>query len=330
MKRLKVYFLGSGAIAVPSLSVLRNACDFVELSGVGSQPDRPAGRKCAITPTPLAQAAEKMGILSDKPHSVNDPDFIARLAAMDLDFIVLISFGQLLKAPILQLPRFGCINVHASLLPRYRGASPITSALLARDPVTGVTFMQMAKGLDSGPVFRTIERELRGDEYADTLETALGLLAAEHLPEVLSQIASGTLCAVPQDAQRATVCTKVHKADGRIHWEASAAQIEAMTRAYRPWPGAFCTLGTARKQIALTIRRAAVIADRPADAKPGDRLPSANPGEIRIACGDAVLALLEVAPAGKKPMPVKDFLNGWPKEERGMLRVIETEGNECT
>jgi methionyl-tRNA formyltransferase len=234
-KPLKVVFLGSGPIAVPIMQTLA-ASPEIELQAIISQIDRPAGRKRIMTPTPLAAAALEMGLEVIRTQDVNQPEFVEFLQQLSPDMLCVVSFGQILKTPVLSVPSVCCVNVHASLLPQYRGASPITQALLNNDPATGVCFMQMERGLDSGPVFRIIPLPLNGDEYANTLEDTLGELAAEYAVETLQGIVDGKFPPQPQDPALVSVCRKISKRDGIIDWKMPAARIEAMTRAFSRGP----------------------------------------------------------------------------------------------
>ena len=306
MAKLKIYFLGSGNIAVPILNKLVNSTD-IELVGIGTQQDRPAGRKRQLHPTPIGQYAAENNLNIDKPISVNDPEFIAKLRALTPDIILVIAYGQLLKTAILELPKISCLNIHASLLPKYRGASPIVHALLNRDSKTGNCFMEMERGLDTGPVYRTVELPINGNEYADTLEYNLGKLAADNTIEILLAIAAGTLTAIEQDSKLATTVGKIHKNDGIIDWNFQASKIEAMIRAYHPWPGATCELKTQKRNLKLRITAAKV--HHEIHGKPGAIIQADKQGWI-IACGSGALEIIKVIPQGKKAMRATDFLNG--------------------
>lgn len=307
---LRVYMLGSGPIAVPVLEKLheQSQAGLLELVGVGTQPDRPAGRKRQLMPTPVGAFAAENGIDIDKFVSLNDREVLDKLAPMDLDFVLVVSYGQLLKKPLLSLPRFGCVNIHASLLPRYRGASPITHAIANMDEATGVCFMDMEVGLDSGKVYATIERPLQGYEYADTLEVELGAMAAERTLETLQAIATGTLHGVEQNPALVTMTTKLKKSDGVIDWQRSATEIEASVRAYYPWPGAVFTLELGGEKRNLTVTRAQVV-ENPDNAPAGTVIKADRKGWI-VACGSGALVLEEVIPAGKNAMPGANYLNG--------------------
>lgn len=307
MEKPRVYFLGSGEIAVPVLKALFNS-EKLELAGAGTQIDRPAGRKCRLVPTPVGAAAADLGIKIDKVPSVNAPEYLEYLRRLDIDIVLVVSFGQLLKQPLLDLPRCACVNIHASLLPAYRGASPIVSAMLAKEPVAGMTFMKMVMALDAGPVYTSVSRELDGSEFANTLEIELGELAAAATDDVLLDIYSGKLAAVPQDEEKATFCRKIRKADGVIDWRSDASDIDAKVRAYFPWPGAKCTVSSEKGDSVITISKCRM---RPELAGlPGEFL-STDRKSIIVACGSGgALEITEVIPAGGKTMPAAAFRNG--------------------
>lgn len=305
-KKTGIYFLGSGPIAAPILRRLAASPGFV-LCGVGTQPDRAAGRKRLPTPTPCAKAARELGIEAARFPNVNAPEALEAIASTHPELILVVSFGQLLREPLLRLPRAGCVNVHASLLPRYRGASPIAGVILNGETETGVAFMAMEKGLDTGGIYALARRPLHGDERADSLELELGEIAAGLLPRVLPAIAGGTLKAIPQDAAGASCCVKIRKEDGLIDWTRSAVRIEAMTRAYAPWPGCRFTLDTESGTIELQLTAARIRHDL--SGAPGTLLPGDRHGWI-VACGTGALELLRVAPPGKREMSVREFLNG--------------------
>lgn len=317
---LKVYMLGSGAIAVPVLSALMRTPGVIELVGVGTQPDRPAGRSQLPVATPVGAFAAAAGFAPDKWDSVNDGRLEAKLRGHALDFMVVVSFGQLLKKPLLELPRFGCVNVHASLLPRYRGASPIVHAIANGDAETGVSFMDMEPGLDCGKVYRQLRRNLDGTESAATLEIALGELAAGRMVEVLEAVAQGELPGAPQNPAAVTVTRKIRKSDGDIDWNLSAAAIEARVRAYAPWPGAGFTLPLAKGAQRLILTRARVVPS--AGGVPGEIIQADRRGWV-TACGRDALELLEVVPPGKKPMAGVNFLNGRRENLTGMRLITE-------
>ncbi len=307
MAKIKLYLLASGDIAVPVLERLCRATE-IELLGIATQADRRAGRKRQLQPTAIGAYCAQHNLPVLKPASVNAPDFISHLRALQPDIILVMAYGQLLKQPILELPRLLCLNIHASILPKYRGASPITQAILNRDKYTGNSFMAMERGLDTGPVFRIVKLPLHDNEYADELEMKLGQLAAEHVVATLVDIAAGRLTAEPQDDSLATTVGKISKTDGIINWQADAATIEAMVRAYYPWPGAVFQLDTRKGPLKIQIT-AAEICD--ITASPG-RIVQADKHGLIIACGSGALKILKLIPQGKKEMTGRDFLNGYP------------------
>lgn len=315
MNKLKIYFLGSGEIAVPVMRACA-AAESLEVVGVGTQPDRVAGRRGKLAPTPVGRAAAEAGLSADKPESVNAPEFLDKVRELAPDMVLVVSFGQLLRDELLSLPRLGCVNVHASLLPKYRGASPIVQAVLNRDASTGVCFMRMERGLDTGAVYRTLEYPLDGTEYACALETALGELAAAHAEETLNGIADGTYLPVVQDESRATKCGKIRKDDSWIDWKRSAADISAMVRAYHPWPGARCRMRRGVVDSVLTLRRVEMRGD--VSLAPGEvAVPDRK--TLLVGCGGGVLKILELTPENSKTMDAVAFLNGLRGEKIGFL-----------
>ena len=245
---------------------------------------------------------------AERIENVNAPEFIARLRGLAPDIVLVVSFGQILRDELLNLPEYGCVNVHASLLPKYRGASPIAAAIANRDAMTGIAYMRMNRGLDTGDVFRILPLELRGNESADALEFQLGLLAAGELETTLCGIVDGTYPPRAQEEAAASKTKKIKKSDGLIDWRRSAADIEALLRAYHPWPGAHFNLLLEEGPLTITVRRANVLS-----------LDGGRPGEILladpkrgwiVACGEGALELLEIVPTGRKAMPATAFLNG--------------------
>ena len=306
-KKLRVYFMGSGAIAVPILQILARPHEHLELVGVGTQPDRPAGRHKHLVTTPLGGAALQLGLEVDRIKHASSPEFEEYLRGLNIDFLVVVSFGQILKENILELPRIACINVHASILPKYRGASPIVAAIANRDSYTGITFMRMVRRLDAGGIYSILKLPLTYYERCTELENTLGLLAATGIGEVLQGIACGRLEPAPQDESRVTMTHKIKKEDGRIDWRLSAESIEAQIRAYYPWPGAQMTLAVNDREEHITIHSARIISD--IYAQPGEIVRADKNGFI-IACGAGALELLELVPAGRKEMSAAAYLNG--------------------
>ncbi len=305
--------MGSGDIAVPALAALAS-CTSIALLGVATQPDRPQGRKRIMTSTPVAQWAAETKVSLHRPASVNHPDFLNLLSTLHLDLIVVFAFGQILKDELLRLPRLGSVNVHASLLPKYRGAAPVTAAILNGDRQTGVSIMQMNAQLDAGAVYARYPIELTGQETAPELERRLGLLAAEKICPCLAQIARGEVSPHPQDDRKATYAPKVRKEDGQIDWSKPAAAIERHVRAYLPWPGARFTVPTRKRDLHITLTAATVLEGR--QGPPGSWLQADENGWI-AACGQDALRLDRVIPEGRKEMSGIEFLRGRPLLQQG-------------
>lgn len=236
---LRVVFMGSAAFSVPSLQALHRSFDLV---GVITQPDRPRGRGRKTSPTPVKIAARELGLPVEEPERVRSEDFLALLRAWVPDVVVVAAYGRILPLAVLRLPPLGCVNIHASLLPRHRGASPISGAVLAGDPVTGVTTMLMDEGLDTGDILLSQETVIQPDDTAGSLHDRLMELGGDLVVETLRRMAEGTLEPRPQDHAQATFTTPLAKEDGRIDWNGDASFLDRFVRAMNPWPGAFTHL----------------------------------------------------------------------------------------
>jgi methionyl-tRNA formyltransferase len=309
MSKIRTYFMGSGVIAAPVLESLVGA-ESIQLLGVCTQPDKPAGRKKSLTPTPIGDWCAKNSVAVDKPLTVNTPEFSAKLAEMNLDFIFVVSFGQILKQPILDAPNIACVNLHASLLPRHRGASPIAAAILAGDPETGVTFMKMDAGLDTGPEYAKFAYSPT-DERADELEIILGRIGAEHAEGILARIASGELQPKPQDDSKATHSGKIRKSDALINWNEPAVVVKRRVRAYHPWPGAHFFVDTPKRKIKLTLTKVDVV-EKPENSEPGETILADKTGWT-IACGEKAVSISTLKPEGRNEMTAAEFLRGRPE-----------------
>jgi methionyl-tRNA formyltransferase len=317
----KIYFLGSGDIAIPILKSLSED-DRIELVGCGTQTDRPAGRKKKMTPTAVGAFADANGIVAERIASVNAPEFIAQLRDSKPDIVLVVSFGQLLKEELLNLPRVACVNVHASMLPKYRGASPIITAIRDGVTTTGNTFMKMDKGLDTGGIYCYQHYTMTGNETGGGLEMTLGELAASETVDIMLKIVSGKLVAKDQDHSAATVTGKIKKSDGLINWTLPADEIAAATRAYTPWPGV--NFEVKRNDKPMRLRLAAVTVNHEVKGLPGE-IVKADKHNWTIACGKDALDLQTVAPAGKKEMSGPAFLNGCPQSTGTILINLKKE-----
>jgi len=282
----------------------------IELVGVTTQPDRPAGRRQRLQPTPIAEFATRRGLALEKPESVNCPAFLDLMRGRCPDLVTVLSFGQILKRELLEIPRFGCLNVHFSLLPRYRGASPVSAAILAGDAETGISFMRMDEGLDTGPVYRRVRVPLSGTETSGELERRLAMLAAEHICACIRHVCRGDLEPEPQRGDGATYAPRIRKQDAALDWSQSATRLERCVRAYYPRPKAWFVVEAGGRRRRLQLTRAEVC-PAPAGSRcfPGSVL-EAGPGGWVVACGHGALRLLEVVPEGRRPMDVRAYLRG--------------------
>ena len=306
---VRIYFLGSGKLGRPVLDAL--ATDpRVELCGVGSQPDKPVGRKQIITPTALACHALSRGIPVDRLSSVNAEGFLADLREKQVEILLVVAFGQLLKEPLLALPSCCCLNVHASLLPRYRGACPINSAILNGDSETGVAFMQMDKGLDTGAVYETVKLPILPDDDTETLEARLAVLAGQHIVDICWKVAREGLQAVPQTEATMPSVRKISKKDACIDWHCEAERLSRMVRAYIPWPHVRALVPDPDGKLKqMQILQASVVEGDSA-ARPGQVLEAKK--ALTVACGAGALRITQIIPEGKKEMDAAAFLRGNP------------------
>ncbi len=311
-KKIRIYFLGSGEISIPVLAALAAAPE-VDLVGCGTQPDRPSGRKKTLSPTPIAQHCLDLGLRPDKVESVNRESFVARLEQYDLDAVVVFSFGQILKQQILNLPRYGCVNIHASLLPEFRGASPISAAILNGNATTGISYIKMDTGLDTGAVYKQFQYSISGKMYADELSKGLAQLAADTVCSTLDDIVHSKLNPVPQNPAESSYAAKTKKSDGLISWSNDASFIEKQVRAYAPWPGAWFLLNTPPRNRRITVT-AASVASSPQDSATPGTIVELNKHTWKIACARDALNIENLIPEGKKKMAIADFLRGNPLE----------------
>ncbi|HYN79795.1 MAG TPA: methionyl-tRNA formyltransferase [Lamprocystis sp. (in: g-proteobacteria)] len=299
---MRILFAGTPEFAVPCLTALVDAGH--EVAAVYTQPDRPAGRGRKLQASPVKQLALAHGIAVQQPESLKrDPAALATLRALGADLLVVVAYGLLLPAGVLEAPRLGCINVHASLLPRWRGAAPIQRALLAGDQDSGVCIMGMEAGLDTGPVYHRIGITLDAQETGGSLHDKLAILGARALREALPGIADGRLTPQPQDARLATYAHKIIKEESEIDWNQSAVAIERLVRAFNPWPVA----QTRHHGEPLRVWSAQSLGAA-TTAAPGTVVGADRTG-IAVATGDGVIRITRLQPPGKRPMGAADFLN---------------------
>jgi methionyl-tRNA formyltransferase len=295
----RIVFMGSPDFSIPILEELHSKYPIV---GVVTQPDRPAGRGRNLKPPAVKVLAESLGIPTIQPDSLKEENAMAQLHAWAPDLIVVAAFGQILRKNVLELPKYGCINVHASLLPRWRGASPIQAAILEGDARTGVTIMRMEAGLDSGPILAQREVPLRNNTTGGELSDQLSFLGAHVLVEVLPSYLSGMVAPMPQDEALATYANKLKKSNGLINIHQPALRLARQILAYNPWPGAFYRIG----EKILKIHRAHV--HNSYDCEIGAHYIVNNLPALGTA--ESLLVLDVVQPEGKKSMTGDAFLMG--------------------
>lgn len=300
-----VVFMGSPEFAVPSLRAL--VSEGASVVAAVSQPDRPAGRGGRMQAPPVKLAALELGINVLQPETLRDEDVRNRLRALEADAFVVAAYGKILAQAVLDIPRNGCLNVHASLLPRWRGASPITAAILAGDTVTGVSIMELVRQMDAGPVVSSVETPVLPNDTTGTLEPRLAALGAEELVRVMPGWLSGEAPTVPQDESRVTYCQLIAKNDGHLKATMTAAEAERAVRAYNPWPGASVSYRAER----LAIWKARIEAGEPASS--GTTAVVGKAPAIALAGGWLILE--EVQRPGGKRLTGEQFLAG----ERGRL-----------
>lgn len=301
MPTLNVVFGGTPEFAVPALSALITAGHRV--SAVYTQPDRPAGRGQQIKQSPIKTLALAHGLVVEQPSTLREPAAVERLANFHPDVLVVVAYGLILPATVLAIPKWGCINIHGSLLPRWRGAAPIHRALLARDSQTGVSIMKMDVGLDTGPVLSLHATEIGERETASSLHDRLATLGAQSLISTLSRYVRGELVPVPQSQEGATYAQKIRKEEAQLDWHRSALDLDAQVRAFTGWPVAE-TLWRGQQ---LRIWEASAV-PMATSAVPGSVM-RANAEGIVVATGDGMLNVSRVQLAGRKQMSAAEFLN---------------------
>lgn len=290
---MRVIFMGTPDFSVPALRAIAARHDVV---AVYSQPPRAAGRGQKPRPSPVALAAQDLGIPVRTPARLRDPQDQADFAALDADVAVVVAYGLILPQPVLDAPRLGCLNIHASILPRWRGAAPIHRAILAGDAETGVAIMQMEAGLDTGPVLALTRTPIAADDTTASVHDRLSTMGADLICDVLDRL---PLPAVLQPQDGVTYAAKIDKAEARIDWTLPAEQVDRQIRGLSPFPGAWCMIGDERvKLLASTVV--------PGQGDPGTVLP-----DFTIVCGSGAVRITLAQRAGKRPMTPADLLRGW-------------------
>ena len=306
MKNPRVVFMGSPSFSLPSL---RSLAEHYDVVGVVTQPDRPAGRGRKLTPSPVKELALELGLTVFQPQSLREESAMAQLRVWQPDIIIVSAFGMFLTTEVLELPRYSCLNIHPSLLPRWRGAGPVQATILNGDAVAGVTIMVLDEGMDTGPLLSNIEAEIKPDDTHETLTERLAELSGPLLLETLPGYLDGSLVPQVQDESLATFAPKLEKAEGELDFEKPAEELALRVRACSPWPGAF----TYFDDKLLKVWKVRVQSDQ--NAGPGRR--TVVDGLPALGVSDGWLVLETVQLAGKKAMPGDVFLRGvhqWESE----------------
>ena len=305
---MRIVFMGSAEIAIPSLKAILSD-DQSEVVGVVTQPDRPAGRRRTITPCPLNAFAAGKGLLIMTPEKVGDPESVEELATLQPDLFVVVAYGQYIPSRVIQLAPYNAINLHPSLLPKYRGASPIQWAIANGDRMTGVSIIYLAEQMDAGDILRQETYPIDQDDTSGTLQEKLALFGAKLLLKAMEDIRNKSVSCSVQDESHVVEVRKLLKEDGEIDWTLPAERIRNRIRAFDPWPGSSCRLPDGE---VLKIWAAEIVS---ASGLPGEVLDD----QLLIAAGDGALRLTIVQPSGKKRMPAASFLNGHPVDAGSSL-----------
>lgn len=302
---MRIVFMGTPDFSVPTLESLIGSRH--EVVAVVTQPDKPKGRGHEVQMSPVKEAALKAGIPVYQPAKAREASFVEAMRQLAPDVAVVIAFGQILSGELLRVPRYGCVNIHASLLPRYRGAAPIQWAVINGDTETGITTMMMDEGMDTGDMLEKTVVPLTGQETGGSLFDQLSLLGGELILSTLDKLEAGTLVPIPQDQEEATYVKKISKSLGEINWGRDAASIERLIRGLDPWPSAYTYLDGKM----LKLWKAAVLPPDEDGAVPGQVL-EAGDGGLKIQTGHGVLQILSLQLEGRKRMDTAAFLRGFP------------------
>lgn len=312
-KPLRLVFMGTPEFAVPSLQVLLDGQDVVV--GVVTQPDQPSGRGMILHAPPVKKLAEAYQVPVFQPAKLRTPEALEPFRAWQPDLIVVAAYGRMLPNSVLTLPPLGCINVHASLLPKYRGAAPIQWAIAEGEEETGVTIMRISERMDTGDILLQKAIPIEADDTGGSLHDKLSTLGAEALRETLQLLKQGQLLARPQNEADATYTPIIKKEDGRIDWRLSAITIERRIRAFNPWPSAYTTFGGKLLKVFKAHLEAQPLRTH---VNPGT-VTEVSPVHLLVATGDGQLSLLEVQLEGKRRMPIEEFLRGHPIQQGALL-----------
>jgi len=304
MQKYKIVFMGTPQFSVPGLQALHQ--NGHEIALVVTQPDRPKGRGRRITPSPVKKTALEFGYQVIQPPSIKTADFVDQIKSLKPDFQVVIAYGKILPEKVLVLPRIGTINIHASLLPKLRGAAPIQWAVINGETETGVCSMLMDKGMDTGDVLLSAKEAIGPADTAGTLHDRLAVAGAQVLIDTLNAYAENTIQPIPQNHDLATYAPMLTKDDGLINWNKSAKALDNFIRGVTPWPGAYTFWGDKRLKIFRSTPVSADISEPPGTVLAG------FPDELRVAAGGGLLSILEIQGASGKRLAIKEYLRGHP------------------
>jgi len=312
MNKPRIIFMGTPDIAAVCLEKLytQGQDKLFNIIGVISQPDKPKGRNLHLLPTPVKIVAERLGLECFQPQKARDPESLEWIRQKQPDLLIVVAYGQILPPDLLQIPPLGCINVHTSLLPRWRGAAPIQRAILEGDPETGVSLMKMDAGLDTGAVLSVLKTPVTEADNAQTLHDRLAEMGGDLLLKTLPDYFAGKITPIPQPAEGLTYAKKITKEEGKIDWTQSAESISCRVRAFTPWPGAFTWIPNGEKQILLKIWEVVILSQK-TEATPGTIL-KASGDDLWVATGDGILKILSLQREGKRRMETREFLLGTP------------------
>jgi methionyl-tRNA formyltransferase len=300
--RLRALFFGSPAFAVPSLDALRTLADVV---GVVCQPDKPAGRGLALTPPAVKVRAIEIGAPVVQPTKLRTGEFGAWVRGLKVDVALVVAYGRILPRDVLDGPRLGCVNVHASLLPKYRGAAPITWAIVRGEAETGVTLMKLDEGMDTGPTFARVVTPIGADETAGELSERLARIGADAVVDALPRFVAGACRLDAQNDAEATMAPMLEKQLGKVDWSAAAQKVHDHVRGMNPWPGAFSLLGKRTMKVHVTR----VVEREAARGRPGEVI-LADKSRVLVACGEGIVELVTVQPEGKRAMRASEWMMG--------------------
>ena len=301
---MNLVFMGTSEFAVPALDKLADGAHRV--MAVVTQPDRPQGRGQEMRPSAVKEAAVRRGLHLYQPENVNDYEFLRELRALSPDVIVVVAYGQKLSNDILSLPRWCCVNIHPSLLPRFRGPAPVARAILRGESVGGVCVLKVVEKMDAGPVLGVARVPIAPDATTPEVEAHLAVVGADLLVEVLDDIAAQTAVELPQNEREASYAPKFEKNDGRIDWRKPAARVKDFVRALQPFPGAFTFHNRGR----LAVWKVEAVRGPRTNQKPGT-ITAIEKDRVRVACGEGEVALVEVQPENKKRMSAAEWINGF-------------------